>query len=124
MTDITTLVQNYLAAWNETDGGARLKAVENIWTEDATYVDPIAEVAGRTQISNLIGAVQQQAPGLVFRLLDRVDSHHNVARFGWELVPPNGGESVVEGFDVAVIEDGRIGRVVGFLDKAPNGAEG
>ena len=54
------------------------------------------------------------------RLRDGVDSHHNVARFGWELVPPEGGESVVEGFDVAMIEDGRIGSVVGFLDKAPS----
>lgn len=119
MTDITTLVQNYLDAWNETDCDARLKAIEEVWTEDGTYVDPVADVGGRTQISNLIAAVQQQLPGLVFRLRDGVDAHHNVARFGWELVSPDGGESVVEGFDVAMIQDGRIGRVVGFLDKAP-----
>ena len=51
---------------------------------------------------------------------DGVDAHHNVARFGWELVPAGGGESIVEGFDVAVTaDDGRIGSVLGFLDKAP-----
>lgn len=119
MTDVTTLVQNYLGAWNETDGDARLRAIEEVWAENGTYVDPLANVGGHTQISNLIGAVQQQAPGLVFRLRNGIDAHHNVARFGWELVPPEGGESVVEGFDVAVTENGRIATVVGFLDKAP-----
>ena len=119
MNDITTLVQNYLRAWNETDGHARLRAIEDVWTEDGTYVDPVANVGGHTQISNLIAAVQEQLPGLVFRLRNGVDAHHNVARFGWELVPPDGGESVFEGFDVAVIENGRIDKVLGFLDKTP-----
>jgi len=119
MTDINRLVEDYLSAWNETDPDTRLRTIEDVWTEDGTYVDPVADVGGRTQISNLIAAVQHQLPGLVFRLRDGVDAHHNVARFGWELVPPDGGDSVVEGFDVAVIEDGRIGSVVGFLDKAP-----
>ena len=49
-----------------------------------------------------------------------MDAHHNVARFSWELVPATGGESLAVGFDVAEIEDdGRIARVLGFLDKAP-----
>ena len=119
MDDMTNLVQRYLETWNETDADLRLQTIEDVWTEDGTYVDPLADVGGRTQISNLIAAVQQQLPGMVFRLRNGVDAHHNVARFGWELVPPDGGESVVEGFDVAVIEGGRINRVVGFLDKAP-----
>jgi SnoaL-like domain len=114
------LVKQYLETWNETDADARLAAIQDVWAEDGTYVDPVASVAGHTQISNLIGAVQQQLPGHVFRLRDGVDAHHNVARFGWELVPADGGESIVEGFDVAVAEDGgRIRSVLGFLDKAP-----
>jgi hypothetical protein len=57
----------------------------------------------------------------VFRLLDdRIDAHHNVVRFSWELVPASGGESLAIGFDVAVTQqDGRIASVLGFLDKAP-----
>ena len=120
MNDATDLVQRYLETWNETDPDRRLAATEQVFADDATYVDPLANVTGRTQISNLMGAVQQQVPGHVFRLLDGVDAHHNIARFGWELVPAGGGESVVEGFDVAVTgDDGRIGSVLGFLDKAP-----
>ena len=93
----------------------------SLWAEDAHYVDPVADVSGRDGISDLIGAVQQQVPGHVFRLVDDcVDAHHNVVRFSWELVPAGGGESLAVGFDVAVTgEDGRIGSVLGFLDKAP-----
>jgi hypothetical protein len=44
-------------------------------------------------------------------------------RFWWELVPTSGGDPLAIGFDVAVTKnDGRIGRVVGFLDKAPAAA--
>lgn len=119
--DATKLVERYIETWNETDAQARGAAVAATWAEDAQYVDPLADVTGRDQIAALIGAVQEQAPGHVFRLLeDRVDAHHNVVRFAWELVPASGGESLAIGFDVAVTDDdGRIGSVLGFLDKAP-----
>jgi hypothetical protein len=118
------LVERYLDTWNETDPETREAAVAEIWAEDGEYVDPLATVAGPDQISSLIGAVQRQVPGHVFRLVDGdVDAHHNVMRFWWELVPAGGGESVAIGFDVAVTQDdGRIGSVVGFLDKAPAAA--
>jgi hypothetical protein len=120
MTQVTDLVGRYLAAWNENDDDARRASVAAVWAHDGCYLDPMAEVTGHDQISALIGAVQQQLPGHIFRLLDGVDAHHNVARFSWELVPVDGGESIAEGFDVAVIDDdGRIGSVLGFVDKAP-----
>jgi SnoaL-like domain len=122
MKEATELVQRYLAVWNESDPEERLAAIRTLWADGGAYVDPLAEVAGHDQISALVGAVQQQLPGHVFRLLDGVDAHHNVARFWWELVPGDGGESVAEGFDVATTEgDGRIRSVVGFLDKVPAG---
>jgi len=115
------LAERYLDTWNETDPERREAAIAAVWAEDGEYVDPLANVAGRDGISGLIGAVQQQVPGHVFRLLDGVDAHHDVMRFGWELVPASGGEPVAVGFDVAVTRvDGRIGNVIGFLDKAPS----
>jgi hypothetical protein len=118
--DAAKLVESYLDTWNETDPEARRSAVATVWAEDARYVDPLASVSGHDQISDLIAGVQAQVPGHVFRVLDRVDAHHNVIRFAWELVPASGGESLAIGFDVAVTEDdGRIRNVFGFLDKAP-----
>jgi len=115
------LVQRYLDNWNETDPAARRAAVAAVWADDGSYVDPLVSVAGHDQISGVIGAFHEQMPGYVFRLLDdNVDSHHNIARFRWELVPAAGGESVAIGFDVAVTgDDGRIENVLGFLDMAP-----
>jgi hypothetical protein len=120
MEGATDLVARYLAVWNESDPDRRRAAIESVWADDGGYVDPLAAVAGHEQIAALIGQVREQVPGHVFRLRGGVDAHHNVARFAWELVPAAGGESVAEGFDVAVADDdGRIGSVVGFLDKAP-----
>ena len=78
------IVERYLETWNETDPDVREAALASVWAEEATYVDPLANVAGRDAISDLIGAVQQQVPGHTFRLVDDdVDAHHNVMRFWW-----------------------------------------
>jgi hypothetical protein len=120
MTAALDLVRRYLGTWNEDSSDARRAAIDAVWAEDGRYVDPLASAAGREEISALIGKLREQMPGHVFRLLDGVDAHHNIARFGWELVPADGGDSIAEGFDVAVIDgDGRIENVLGFLDKPP-----
>ena len=122
MSDVTDLVLRYLAIWNERDAAARRAAVNDLWAEDATYTDPLAEVAGRDAIDGLIAGVQRQFPDFVFRLAGTVDAHHDLVRFTWEL-GPEGGEAVVVGFDVAVLTgDGRISKVHGFLDKVPAAA--
>ncbi len=122
MSDVTELVQRYLAAWNETDAAARQAVLADVFAEDAVYTDPLASVQGRDGLDATIAAVQAQFGGLVFSLGGAVDAHHDIARFTWHL-GPEGGEPVVIGFDVAVIgEDGRIRQVLGFLDKVPAGA--
>ncbi|AWS44856.1 nuclear transport factor 2 family protein [Streptosporangium sp. 'caverna'] len=119
MNHVDQLVARYIATWNETDPVARRAAIEQIWAEDGAYTDPIAVAEGLEAIDATIAAVQGQFPGFVFTLAGPVDAHHDIARFTWELGPA-GGESLVVGFDVAVLtEDGRISRVHGFLDKVP-----
>jgi hypothetical protein len=119
MSDFTTLAERYIAAWNETDAQARRRAVEELYTEDARYVDPLVEAAGREGIAATIGAVQAQFPGFVFRLAGPVDGHHEQARFSWELGPADG-PAPIAGFDVAVTDgDGRLRTVLGFLDRVP-----
>jgi SnoaL-like domain len=119
MSNFAALAERYIAAWNETDPAARRRAVEELWTEDARYVDPLVAVEGREQIAATIGAVQQQFPGFVFRLAGPVDGHHEQVRFGWEL-GPEGGPAPIAGSDVAVTDgDGRLRTVLGFLDRVP-----
>ncbi|MCI2419692.1 nuclear transport factor 2 family protein [Saccharopolyspora sp. K220] len=113
------LLDRYLAAWNERDADKRRAAVDELWTAEGTYTDPLAEVRGRAAIDATIAAVQGQFPDFVFRPGGTFDAHHSIARFTWELGPADG-EAVVVGFDVAVLDDdGRIRDVHGFLDRVP-----
>ncbi|MCE0763066.1 nuclear transport factor 2 family protein [Pseudonocardia kujensis] len=120
-TDITTdVVARYLTAWNTTDGRPRAKAVAAVFTEDARYVDPLADVTGHEAITALIGGVHAQFPGFVFGPVGDPDAHHDVVRFRWGLGPDGAGEPPVIGADaVTLAPDGRIALVVGFLDRVP-----
>jgi uncharacterized protein (TIGR02246 family) len=122
MTASPDLAARYLAAWNQTDPAARRAAVADLFTEDARYTDPLADVTGRDAIEAAIAAVQAQFPGFVFRLAGPVDAHHDQVRFTWHL-GPEGQEAPIVGFDVAVTDgDGRIRAVLGFLDRVPSAA--
>ncbi|KAB7846363.1 nuclear transport factor 2 family protein [Streptomyces mobaraensis] len=114
-----TAVARYLAAWNA-DAETLAAAVAAAWTEDGSYTDPLADVAGHEGITAVITAAHEQFPGFEFRPSGVVDGHHNTVRFGWELVSTADGSAPVAGFDVAVLaEDGRIRSVLGFLDRVP-----
>ncbi len=115
----TQIVDAYLAIWNETDSTARKALIADTWTEDASYTDPLADVTGHDGIDALVAAVQEQFPGLVFRRLGEVDAHHQYLRFAWE-AGPEGAEALIAGTDAAVISEGRLRRVVGFLDRVPD----
>ncbi|MGW4437700.1 nuclear transport factor 2 family protein [Streptomyces sp. NPDC004596] len=119
-------VARYFEAWNATEPEALRKAVAAAWTEDGAYTDPLAEVRGHEGIAAVIDAVHEQFPGFVFRPLGAVDGHHDIARFGWELVdeaegaPEGQGSAPVAGFDVITLDgEGRIRQVLGFLDRVP-----
>jgi hypothetical protein len=120
MSDFTKLAEQYIATWNEADPSARRALIEEVWSADGRYIDPLADVAGRDQIDAVISAVQAQFTGMTFRLAGTVDAHHDQARFTWEL-GPDGTEALVVGFDVAQWDaDGRLALVLGFLDKVPS----
>ena len=113
------VIDRYLDCWNLTDQAERRKLIGEVWTEEAEYSDPLAQVRGHDAIDATIGAAQAQFPGWVFTLAGPVDAHHQQARFSWNF-GPEGAEPQVVGSDVAVIAtDGRISSVLGFLDKVP-----
>jgi len=114
-----TAVARYFDAWNAGSAEAVAKAVAEAWTADGTYTDPLADVRGHDGIAAVITAAHEQFPGFAFRALGTVDGHHDTARFGWELVAPDG-SAPVAGFDVLTLaSDGRINGVLGFLDRVP-----
>jgi hypothetical protein len=118
MTQLTAIVDGYIAMWNETDPERRRSIIEQTWTDDATYVDPQAEVSGADGLDALVAAVQEQFPGHRFVLASGPEGHHDRARFTWQLVSESG-DAVATGLDVAVVaDDGRLREVTGFLEAA------
>lgn len=115
MTDYTAIVDRSLTAWNETDAEARAKAVAASWTENARFADPLADLTGHDQISAFIGQVHQRFPGLPLRRGEILDGHHDTVRYTWTL-GPEGGEPVVRGYDVLVLDGDRIALQLGFFD--------
>ncbi len=116
MTDITTTIDDYIAAWNEGDAARRRELVERAFADDATYVDPLVSSEGADGIAAMIGAVQEQYAGHRFVLAAGPDAHHDCVRFTWHL--KGAGEThVATGIDFATIAgDGRLRTVIGFLE--------
>jgi len=120
VTDISSVIQRYIDVWNETDAVRRRQLIAEVFAEDAAYTDPLAAVRGHEGIDQFVAAAQAQFTGLHFSLGGPIDAHHDQARFTWHLGAPGATEPVVIGFDVAVLNNGRLGEVFGFLDKMPS----
>ena len=118
MSNVTELIDRYIATWNETDAERRRDLVARTWTEDSSYVDPLMRAEGRTGIEAMICGVQAQFPGCEFRRTSGVDALNDRIRFGWEL-KPEGGPALAGGIDFGVIAGGYLQAIVGFLDYAP-----
>lgn len=115
MSDITDLIDRYIAMWNETDDNRRRALVRSIFHVEATYADPVVQGEGVAGIDAMVKGVQERFPGHRFRRTSMVDSHNGAARFGWEL-GADGEPNLVAGVDFAVISGGRLKSVVGFFD--------
>jgi hypothetical protein len=91
MTDINKIARSYIDLWNERTPSRRREILSQNWTSDARYVDPLMSGDGH----------------------DGVD-----VRFSWGL-GPDSGDSPIKGTDFAVLSDGRIRSITGFLDQVP-----
>jgi SnoaL-like domain len=120
MSDIETLINRYIAIWNEGDPQRRRELIAQTWTDDATYLDPMLTGTGHDGIDTMIGAAQQQFPGHHFELEGAPDAHHDRVRFTWHLKSDASGDTVAIGLDFGVVaDDGRLRSVTGFLDLVP-----
>ncbi|WOH66837.1 nuclear transport factor 2 family protein [Bradyrhizobium sp. BWA-3-5] len=120
MTDHATVATRYIELWNERTPQRRREMLTANWTTDATYIDPLMSGAGHDGIDALIDGVQQRFPDFRFRLIGGANGFGDHVRFSWGL-GPDGGDSPIKGTDFAVLSDGRIRSVTGFLDQVPAG---
>jgi SnoaL-like protein len=119
MTDITAVVHNYIALWNETTPEDRRALVAETFADEASYVDPLMSGAGHEGIDAMVAGAQKQFPGARFELSQGPDAHNDRVRFAWTLVSAADGTPVAAGVDFATVAaDGRLRDVTGFLEPA------
>jgi SnoaL-like domain len=121
ITDPHAVARTYLGTWNEANAARRTALLADGWTRDAAYVDPMGAASGQERIAQLIGSVRDRFPGFEFKLIGQTSGYADFARFAWSFGPA-GAEPSIKGSDVVELRDGRIARVIGFLDQVPAGA--
>lgn len=121
MTDANTYAERYLAIWSEKDAERRQAMIAKTWAADAVYVDPLMRGEGHEGINALVEGVQARFPDFRFTSIGPADGYGDNLRFSWGL-GPEGGEPIIKGTDFALLEDGRLKAVHGFLDQVPASA--
>ena len=121
MTDHTTIARHYIELWNERTASRRREMLATNWTSDAKYIDPLMAGDGHDGVDALISGVQQKFPDFKFKLIGEPNGFGDHVRFSWGL-GPEGVDSPIKGTDFAVLKDGRIRSITGFLDQVPQEA--
>ena len=117
MSNIESVIESYVASWNETDPARRQSSLAASCAANASYRDPVMVSDGQAGLDAMLAGVQAKFPGFVLKRISKVDSHNNAVRFAWSLGPVSG-PSVVEGVDFATLSaDGMLANIVGFIDK-------
>jgi SnoaL-like domain len=118
MTDHKAVANRYIDLWSERTPSRRREMLNQNWTTDAKYVDPLMSGEGHDGVDALVAGVQQRFPDFKFRLIGEPNGFGDHIRFSWGL-GPDGGDTPIKGTDFAVLSDGRIRSITGFLDQVP-----
>ena len=138
--DPQVLTDRYVAVWNEPDAGRRRTAVRALWTEHASHVlqapqdirraaedlgfaSAVLEARGHAELERRVTRAHEEfvAPGtFAFRSRGNADRLHDVVKFTWEMVSPNGDLAGV-GLEVLLLDpDGRIRADYQFIEDTPS----
>ena len=137
MTDITDLIKQFVAMWNEPDTEVRRRRVHELWAATGRQVikppqqildiarplgfpSPTLDVAGHDDLEFRVTRAYEEfvAPGdYVFRARPNRRRLENVVLISWEMVTTATGEAVGGGTDVLLLDDDE--RILGdfqFID--------
>jgi hypothetical protein len=113
--NLTRLLDLHLAAYCEPDPARRATLVAQAWTDDGSIIDPPFDGTGHEAICAMADGVLLHFPGHTFRRTTAIDAHHTFARYGWQLVAPDGSVAIAGTDIVELAADGRLGRIIGFF---------
>jgi len=116
--DYDRLMREHLTrVFNERDSNTRLKAIEEIYADDATlYESADSSVQGHLAINQAVDALLSSLPpASTFTPIGPAVGHHGVGRLCWQSGSPDGPVGVT-GMDVIHFVNGRIHSTYVFLD--------
>jgi len=111
------LRRNLQEVFGEGDAKRRRAAIAELWTENAVLYAPPGIIVGRDAIDKFAGELRATHPHFVYTPTGEPQALHNAGRLAWTS-GPRGGAPDYTGWDVIIVEDGRIAALYVFLDQA------
>lgn len=111
------LVDSYLAAWAETDAGARAALLGGSFAEGGRFVDVHADVTGRAALDEHIAACQRMFPGVRLVRDGAVMQSRDALLVRWRAVLPSGEQAAAGTNFMQLGPGGDIEAVRGFWDR-------
>ncbi|WP_051966068.1 hypothetical protein [Kitasatospora mediocidica] len=112
MSQLNDLLNRYVAVWNEPDAAVRRNGVAQLWVPDGIHYTQTRKFRGTDALHARVTEAYEQfvaGSGLRFRSGENLVTHHDVAKFNWEMVPASGGNVLAVGFDFLLLDQsGRI----------------
>jgi hypothetical protein len=115
ITTITDTIDAHLEAYALADADRRNALVAANWNAAGSLTDPPMSGRGHAEISALADIVLTHYAGHRFERTTAVDAHNGFARYGWNLVAPDGAIAVSGTDFVEFDDDGKLLRIVGFF---------
>ncbi|WP_063684718.1 nuclear transport factor 2 family protein [Bradyrhizobium stylosanthis] len=110
------LHRNLQEVFGEGDAKRRRAAIDELWTGNPVLYAPPGIIAGRDAIDKFAGEVRATHPHFVYTPTGEPQALHNAGRLAWGS-GPRGEAPDYTGWDVIIVEDGRIAALYVFLDQ-------
>ena len=111
MLDVTKIVGDYVAVWNEADPARRRHRIEALWVPDGTTCYRLLDAHGHDAIeSRVAGSWDKWLHGGHYAFRPKASvSHHDVIKCTWEMLAVPGGTVEANGLSFLVLDgQGRI----------------
>ena len=115
----TLLTRNLRDIFGENDPARRRAAIEEIFTDDCVFYDPMGGVyRGPDEIDRVAGAIRATHPDFQYQPIAKPEELGNGGRVQWVSGRPEEAPAYA-GTDFIIARDGRIAALYLFFDKLP-----
>jgi hypothetical protein len=115
----TLLTRNLHEVFGENDQARRRAAIEEMFTEDCVFYDPMGGVyRGRAEIDRIAGTLRVSHPDFRYQPIAKPEEVGNGGRVQWVEGRP-GDAPAYAGTDFIIAREGRIAAIYLFFDKLP-----